>query len=111
MPTSNWFGAGTFKTIDEAQDRICSSFTVYELGNAAQSVYEDLYQHYRRFYFLFGEPGKSEFGQVLPALIQAAKISPSMGSLMPLVLGAAGKKRATIASFPQGPLRDPEPDV
>jgi L-ribulokinase len=67
--------AGTFKTIAEAQDRICSSFTVYEPEKAAQRVYEDLYQYYRRLYFLFGEPGKSEFGQVLPALIQGAKMS------------------------------------
>jgi L-ribulokinase len=70
-----FLAAGTFKTIAEAQDRICSSFTVYEPEKAAQRVYEDLYQYYRRLYFLFGEPGKSEFGQVLPALIQGAKMS------------------------------------
>jgi L-ribulokinase len=70
-----FLAAGTFKTIAEAQDRICSSFTVYEPEKAAQRVYEDLYQYYRRLYFLFGEPGKSEFGQVLPALIQRAKMS------------------------------------
>lgn len=70
-----FLAAGTFKTIADAQDRICSSFTVYEPEKAAQRVYEDLYQYYRRLYFLFGEPGKSEFGQVLPALIQGAKMS------------------------------------
>jgi L-ribulokinase len=70
-----FLAAGTFNTIAEAQDRICSSFTVYEPEKAAQRVYEDLYQYYRRLYFLFGEPGKSEFGQVLPALIQGAKMS------------------------------------
>jgi hypothetical protein len=36
-------------------------------------VYADLYEHYRRLYFAFGEPGTSEFGQVLPALINGAK--------------------------------------
>ena len=70
-----FLAAGTFKTIDEAQGRICSSFTVYEPEKGAQRVYEKLYQHYRRLYFLFGEPGKSEYGQVLPALIQIAKDS------------------------------------
>jgi L-ribulokinase len=70
-----FLAAGSFKTIDEAQDRICPPFTVYEPEKEAQRVYEDLYQHYRKLYFLFGEPGKSEFGQVLPALIQAAKLS------------------------------------
>ena len=68
-----FLAAGIFKTIDEAQDKICSPFTVYEPDRAAQSVYESLYQYYRRLYFLFGEPGKSEFGQVLPSLIQIAK--------------------------------------
>jgi L-ribulokinase len=68
-----FLAAGTFKTIDEAQAKICSPFTVYQPEKAAQAVYETLYQHYRNLYFLFGEPGKSEFGQVLPALIQIAK--------------------------------------
>src|SRR5579863_7030784 len=68
-----FLAAGTFKTIDEAQARISAPFTVYEPEKAAQEVYETLYQHYRKLYFLFGEPGKSEFGQVLPALIQIAK--------------------------------------
>ena len=68
-----FLAAGIFKTIDEAQARVCAPFTVYEPEKAAQGVYETLYQHYRKLYFLFGEPGKSEFGQVLPALIQIAK--------------------------------------
>ncbi len=68
-----FLAAGTFKTIDEAQARICAPFTVYEPEKAAQRVYETLYRHYRKLYFLFGEPGKSECGQVLPALIQIAK--------------------------------------
>jgi L-ribulokinase len=68
-----FLAAGTFKTIDEAQARICSPFTVYKPEKAAQEVYETLYQHYRKLYFLFGEAGKSDLGQVLPALIQIAK--------------------------------------
>ena len=68
-----FLAAGTFKTIDEAQARICAPFTVYEPEKAAQRAYETLYRHYRKLYFLFGEPGKSECGKVLPALIQIAK--------------------------------------
>ncbi len=68
-----FLAAGTFKTIAETQDRICSSFKVYEPEKPAQRVYADLYEHYRRLYFAFGEPGKSDFGKVLPALIQIAK--------------------------------------
>jgi L-ribulokinase len=67
-----FLAAGTFKTIDAAQDKICSPFKTYEPEKAAQQVYADLYQHYRLLYFAFGEPGKG-FGQVLPALIQHAR--------------------------------------
>jgi len=68
-----FLAAGTFKAIDEAQSKICSPFKTYQPEKAAQQVYADLYQHYRRLYFAFGEPGKGEFGQVLPALIQHAR--------------------------------------
>jgi len=70
-----FIAAGTFKTIDEAQNRICSSFKVYEPEKTAQRVYADLYEHYRRLYFAFGEPGKGEFGSVLPALIEVANVA------------------------------------
>src|SRR5579863_5502673 len=69
-----FLAAGTFKSISEAQERICSPFKVYQPEKSAQRVYSDLYEHYRRLYFAFGEPGKSEFGKVLPALIQSAKM-------------------------------------
>jgi L-ribulokinase len=68
-----FLAARAFKTIDEAQSKICSPFTVYKPENKAQEVYETLYQQYRRLYFQFGEPGKSELGQVLPILIKTAK--------------------------------------
>jgi L-ribulokinase len=72
--------AGAFKTIGEAQERICPPHTVYEPEPAAQRVYEGLYQHYRRLYFAFGEPGKGEFGQVLPDLIRGARAAAGSGS-------------------------------
>ena len=62
--------------------RVCASFTVYAPEKAAQGVYETLYQHYRKLYFLFGEPGKSEFGEVLPALIQIAKTAKNIFAAM-----------------------------
>ena len=68
-----FLAAGAFKTIGEAQDKICSPYKAYEPEESAQRVYADLYQHYRRLYFAFGEPGRGEFGQVLPALIKDAK--------------------------------------
>lgn len=68
-----FLAAGTFKTIDEAQNKICSPYKAYEPEKSAERVYEDLYQHYRKLYFAFGEPGKGEFGEVLPALIRNAR--------------------------------------
>ena len=72
-----FLAAGTFKTIGEAQDKVCPPHTVYQPEESAQRVYEGLYQHYRWLYFAFGEPGKGEFGQVLPALIQVARAAAS----------------------------------
>jgi L-ribulokinase len=68
-----FLAAGTFKTIAEAQDKICSPYKTYKPEKSAQQVYENLYRHYRNLYFAFGEPGKGEFGHVLPDLIQNAR--------------------------------------
>jgi L-ribulokinase len=68
-----FLAAGTFKTIGEAQDKVCPPHKIFEPEPAAQFVYERLYQHYRRLYFAFGEPGRGEFGQVLPDLIREAR--------------------------------------
>jgi L-ribulokinase len=75
-----FLAAGTFKTIGEAQERICPAHTVYSPEPAAQRVYEGLYEHYRRLYFAFGEPGKGEFGKVLPDLIQTARATLVSGA-------------------------------
>jgi L-ribulokinase len=75
-----FLASGAFKTIGEAQDRICPPYKVYEPEKSAQKVYESLYKHYRQLYFAFGEPGKSEFGTVLPALIQTARAALKTGS-------------------------------
>ena len=68
-----FLAAGAFKTIEEAQDKICSPYKTYQPEESAQRVYADLYEHYRKIYFAFGEPGRGEFAQVLPALMRGAK--------------------------------------
>jgi L-ribulokinase len=75
-----FLAAGAFKTIGEAQDKICPPYKVYEPEKSAQKVYESLYRYYRQLYFAFGEAGKSEFGVVLPALIQEARAALRPGS-------------------------------
>jgi L-ribulokinase len=68
-----FLAAGTFKTVEEAQDKICPSHRVYEPQESAQQVYDKLYLHYKKLYFSFGSPQERPFGQVLPALIQVAE--------------------------------------
>jgi len=70
-----FLAAGSFKTIGDAQDKVCSSFKTYQPSKAAQSTYEELYRLYRRLYFGFGDPKQTELGDVLPTLIRVAKHS------------------------------------
>jgi L-ribulokinase len=48
-----FLAAGTFRTVEEAQDALCPDHTVIEPQPAA--VYEPLYQLYRKLYFSFGQ--------------------------------------------------------
>lgn len=68
-----FLAAGTFKTVEEAQDKICPPHKVFEPNNAQQAVYDDLYVLYRKLYFAFGEPQQGAFGEVLPTLIRTAE--------------------------------------
>ena len=68
-----FLAAGTFKTIEEAQDKICPPHNLYEPNKSEQLVYDGLYGLYRKLYFAFGEPNKDAFAEVLPALIRAAE--------------------------------------
>jgi L-ribulokinase len=68
-----FLAAGTFKTVDEAQDKICPSNTTFSPEPAAQKVYESLYALYKSLYFSFGQPKESPFGRVLPELMRIAQ--------------------------------------
>ena len=69
-----FLAAGTFKTIEAAQQKVCPSHTIFEPQADTQDVYRDLYELYRKIYFAFGTPADgSGFGQVLPKLIQIAR--------------------------------------
>jgi len=68
-----FLAAGVFKSIDEAQQRVCPAHTVFEPQPETERTYNELYDLYRKIYFDFGvqSPG-SVFGNVLPALIRIA---------------------------------------
>jgi L-ribulokinase len=69
-----FLAAGTFQTIEEAQQKICPAHKVYEPAQSERLVYDELYPHYRNLYFALGEPGKDVLGDVLPYLIKTAEV-------------------------------------
>jgi L-ribulokinase len=63
-----FLAAGTFKSVEEAQDKICPPHCVFEPDRSEQKVYDKLYRVFSRVYFAFGETS-SEMADVLPTLI------------------------------------------
>src|ERR1700682_1325346 len=72
-----FLAAGTFRSIEEAQDAICPSHRVTEPDAAAARTYEELYQIYRELYFAFGnlDSKPTSVGKVLPALRRIAAVA------------------------------------
>jgi len=68
-----FLAAKTFKTIEEAQDKICPPHRAYESEKSEQPVYDELYALFSKLYFVFGLPQAGEFGGVLPKLIELAR--------------------------------------
>jgi L-ribulokinase len=64
-----FLAAGTFKTIEEAQDKICPQHRIYEPDHSEQRIYDDLYRLFSRLYFAFGKKD-ADMGDVLPSLIR-----------------------------------------
>ncbi len=67
-----FLAAGTFQTVDQAQDKICPQHRIFTPEPAAQKVYDTLYALYQKLYFAFGCPSDKTFGDVLPTLINVA---------------------------------------
>src|SRR5271170_2815957 len=67
-----FLAAGTFKTVEEAQDKICAPNKTFEPDRSEQPVYAELHGLYSKLYFALGQPGGA-FGDVLPKLIHLAE--------------------------------------
>ena len=67
-----FLAAGTFKTVEEAQDALCPQYKAFQSEASSKRVYDELYSLYSKMYFAFGEP-QNEDGKVLPALIQLSE--------------------------------------
>ena len=73
-----FLAAGTFKTVEEAQDQICPQHRVFTPEPAALEVYDSLYALYKKFYFFLGRPDDPTFGNVMPTLIKLAEQAHSI---------------------------------
>jgi L-ribulokinase len=68
-----FLAAGTFKTVEDAQQKICPSHKVYEPVSSESRVYGEVYPLYRKLYFALGDPAQGAMGDVLPSLIKTAE--------------------------------------
>src|SRR5947199_2273491 len=72
-----FLAAGTFKTVEEAQDKICPEHARFTPEPTAERIYDSLYANYRKLYFAFGQPHDGAFADVLPTLIRVAASRPA----------------------------------
>ena len=68
-----FLAAGVFKTLDEAQDKMCPEHAVFTPQPPAQKTYSQLYEMWRKLYFALGDPKEGVFGDVLPSLIKLSR--------------------------------------
>lgn len=67
-----FLAAGTCKSVEEAQDKICPPNRTFTPNQAACRTYEKLYPLYNKLYFTLGQRDR-DLGQILPALITVAE--------------------------------------
>jgi L-ribulokinase len=69
-----FLAAGAFATIEQAQDALCPSYTVFEPDAASAAVYAETYPLYRKLYFSLGSrnAAAAAVGDVLPEIRRIA---------------------------------------
>jgi L-ribulokinase len=69
-----FLAAGAFPSIEQAQDKLCPSYKIFEPDPSSVGVYRELYPLYRKLYFAFGQRGAGavEIGDVLPEIRRIA---------------------------------------
>lgn len=65
-----FLAAGAFKSVEEAQQRMCLPHLRFEPQASSRGTYDELFAHYRKLYFAFGQSQAepAAMGDVLPAL-------------------------------------------
>jgi L-ribulokinase len=69
-----FLAAGTFKSVEEAQAKLCPDYVTVQPEAGAASTYAELYSLYRKLYFALGKRGGEPvaIGDVLPELRRIA---------------------------------------
>ncbi|HVW75984.1 MAG TPA: ribulokinase [Alloacidobacterium sp.] len=69
-----FLAAGTFSSVEEAQDKMCLSYKTFTPQPKAHAVYNRLFEHYRKVYFALGTRNAEAvaLGNVLPELRKIA---------------------------------------
>jgi L-ribulokinase len=68
-----FLAAGTFKTIEEAQDKVCPTNRTFMPEETAQRTYDTLFSFYNKLYFTLGQRSADGLGDILPTLIEIAE--------------------------------------
>src|SRR5437899_2355546 len=68
-----FLAAGVFKSVEEAQDKICPQYKVFQPQVSAKGIYDKLYAFYSKIYFAFGRRQSADFGNLLPGLSQLSE--------------------------------------
>ncbi len=70
-----FMAAGTFRSLEEAQNALCPAHRVFRPDPSSVSVYNELFPLYRKLYFSLGSKGSERvgLGDVLPALRNVAE--------------------------------------
>jgi L-ribulokinase len=70
-----FLAAGTFRTVEEAQDKLCPSYRTIQPDPKEAAVYEKLFALYRKLYFGLGQANAAPvaMGDVLPELRAIAR--------------------------------------
>ena len=78
-----FLAAGTFFTIEEAQDALCPAYKTFEPEAHATEIYSSLFPLFRRLYFAMGSPEAPpvSIGDVLPTLRSIAARQRRTGGL------------------------------
>ena len=70
-----FMAAGAFKSIEEAQEKLCSTYRIFSPEKQSVEIYEELFAYYRKLYFAFGQHDSTTvwIGEILPQLRKIAE--------------------------------------